>query len=109
MLGAADLVGADEPEATVDAAPAEPEVEPAPAVAARHCEWFVNTTGETFRKCGEPIMDGLELCPRHRELRAHTLLSGPRLVVPNEFFPPDEPAAPRPAPPTMDWGAVIDA
>ena len=83
--------------------------EPAPAVATRHCEWFTGTTGDTFGKCGEPITDGLELCPRHRGLRAHILLSGPRPVARNEFFHPDEPAAPRPAPPAMDWGAVIDA
>ena len=74
---------------------AEPEREPAPAVAARHCEWFTDTTGDVFRKCGEPIADGMELCPRHRALRAR-LRSGPWPVARNEFLHPDEPVAAEP-------------
>jgi hypothetical protein len=45
----------------------QPKTEP--TVSLRNCAWFVDTAGETFRRCGRAIEDGRDLCPEHRERR----------------------------------------
>jgi hypothetical protein len=62
----------------------------APAV--RYCEWIVDTTGDTIRKCGAPIPDGLARCEQHRFQYAETLLGEPeRPPMPFGPFPPRAP------------------
>jgi hypothetical protein len=95
---AADLrvePAADEAEATADAEPAAPDIlepEPIPlvdnqpAIVVRRCRWFVDTTGETFRCCGEPIADGRDWCKVHRYQYACALM-GAAIRPPMPFGP----------------------
>jgi hypothetical protein len=76
----------------------EPATAPA-APAARLCGWFIDTTGDTFQRCGELITDGRDWCPRHRQ-RSAAVLTG-------DWTPPITGVAN--SNPELDWDAVLDA
>jgi hypothetical protein len=73
-----------------------------PAAAVRCCTHFIDTTGDVFRRCGEPIADGLDRCPVHRAQYARTLST---LVDAAEWIP-ETTLPPRPE---LDWRAVLAA
>lgn len=73
-----------------------------PAADVRRCTWFVDTVGTAFRRCGEPIADGRELCPVHRAQRARTHST----PIAAEDWLPETTLPPRPG---LDWGAVLAA
>ena len=59
-----------------------------PDDAMRRCTWFVDTTGDVFRRCDEPILDDEDHCPTHRQQYAEKLLGDPiRAPMPFGPFP----------------------
>jgi hypothetical protein len=105
-LGPVTILSAGEPlstegggEADADAAtPAAPKPAPIAASAVRLCSWFVDTSGDVFRRCGEPITDGRDWCPAHRQ-RATAVLS-------TDWLPPIAGVANSNS--ELDWASVLD-
>ena len=61
----------DDPDIELAEQPVAAAVVPAATspAAVRRCQWFTDTSGDTSRKCGEPIADGRDWCPTQpREL-----------------------------------------
>jgi hypothetical protein len=76
----------EQPAAHPAPAVAEPVAPPAPVFAPRNCTWFVDTTGDRFKRCGRLITDGRDWCHEHRPSTRNT-----RVV--HDWLPPLEAVA----------------
>ena len=91
-LGEVTILGDPEPVANGPRNPEQTPIEPdAPPV--RRCGWLIDTTGDVFRRCGEPITDGRDWCPTHRARRTAPPISASDWVPPLDWAAPSAPPA----------------